>query len=70
MTPPVAPAAALTPLELSVIDVFERNSYSVVNIFDITIQVRAPTEMRGMGRDVYTIATGMQHGCNGDGTRW
>lgn len=37
VTPPVAPAQPLSPREVAVIDVFERNAPAVVNVIDITI---------------------------------
>lgn len=40
VSPPVAPAGALTARELTVIDIFERTAPAVVNVFDITIYGR------------------------------
>lgn len=38
VTPPIAPAGPLPAAEQAMIDVFERSTYSVVNIFDISLQ--------------------------------
>ncbi|KAK9811738.1 hypothetical protein WJX72_009303 [[Myrmecia] bisecta] len=38
VTPDVAPAGKLSDRELAIIDVFERNTKSVANVFDITLQ--------------------------------
>lgn len=39
VTPDVAPAGSLPPREQAIINIFERSTYSVVNVFDITLQV-------------------------------
>lgn len=39
VTPAIAPAAPLSPREAAIIDVYDRSTYSVVNIFDATLQV-------------------------------
>eukprot|EP00877_Chromochloris_zofingiensis_P014803 jgi/Chrzof1/9577/Cz04g08050.t1 len=40
VTPDVAPAGSLPPREQAIINIFERSTYSVVNVFDITLQGR------------------------------
>lgn len=39
VTPPVAEPTTLSRREAAIIDIYERSTYSVVNIFDITLQV-------------------------------
>jgi S1-C subfamily serine protease len=41
VTPPVAPQAPLRDAELAIIDVFEKSTRGVVNIFDLSLQGRA-----------------------------
>ncbi|CAK9206855.1 unnamed protein product [Sphagnum troendelagicum] len=38
VTPPIAPSGNLYPAEERTVDLFERNTYSVVNIFDVTLR--------------------------------
>ncbi|XP_065856707.1 protease Do-like 8, chloroplastic [Euphorbia lathyris] len=38
VTPPVLPSGALFPTEERIVELFEKNTYSVVNIFDVTLR--------------------------------
>ncbi|XP_050226243.1 protease Do-like 8, chloroplastic [Mercurialis annua] len=38
VTPPVVPSGALFPTEERIVQLFEKNTYSVVNIFDVTLR--------------------------------
>ncbi|KAJ9683681.1 hypothetical protein PVL29_019312 [Vitis rotundifolia] len=38
VTPPVSPSGPLFPTEARIVQLFERNTYSVVNIFDVTLR--------------------------------
>ncbi|KAH9295992.1 hypothetical protein KI387_039580, partial [Taxus chinensis] len=46
VTPPVSPSGKLFPSEERTVELFERNTYSVVNIFDVTL--RPQLNMTGM----------------------
>nr|GMC97267.1 protease Do-like 8, chloroplastic [Ipomoea batatas] len=40
VTPPTFPSGALSPSEEKIVQLFEKNTYSVVNIFDVTLRPR------------------------------
>ena len=47
-TPSITPARALSSAEQALIDVFDKATYSVVNVVDVTLQGRAPSRQEGV----------------------